>query len=615
MDTNDTPETPQDDKAGSASFTLKKVPHVIILPDGTKPLPLGSGTITSILGIGGMSNVYEIWNQHLEVNRAVKLLHPNYSLDSKQRFETEIKITAKLDHPNIVEIHAVGVWNGLPFIEMEKVDGCTLEKLITDRGGLPIEVCTSIGILIGRALRYAHNHEYVLYGQTYHGIIHRDLKPNNIMVALSGIVKLMDFGVARPIDASIHTTDNSSVLGTMQYLSPELLEGKTADIRTDIYSLGAVLYEAVTGTKAFPESNISTLMMKKIKNEFDPLDAFAVRIPPRLRRSIQKCMNRDRDKRPATVDELLVELGRVHKGITPLSPEAVMTNFMFAESGAKTVVSIKKRLPLRQIALVCALAVLCAAAAFMVRLIKKHPHATAPPVVQVQPVPLAVSQQTAPTTKKISDALLGKSKRQPAHRETMAAPQAPTKAPAMDLFISELKQQYGTDDLADIFVREVKTGNHQQALRVYTLLSPKQKETKAVSLFQLRALEATAGPAAVAQAVTGLALDDGEFYLIKARQYYREGNTASCLAFLDLSSKTRCEYLSSATLRQETLYYRALCFSREFDNHPSKATMQTALDSWFEVKLLFRSTTEHNYYQKAVHEMQRIGDKGKEIKG
>jgi len=115
--------------------------------------------------------------------------------------------------------------------------------------------------------------------------------------------------------------------------------------------------------------------------------------------------------------------------------------------------------------------------------------------------------------------------------------------------------------------------------------------------------------------MTGLALDDGEFYLIKARQYYREGNTASCLAFLDLSSKTRCEYLSSATLRQETLYYRALCFSREFDNHPSKATMQTALDSWFEVKLLFRSTTEHNYYQKAVHEMQRIGDKGKEIKG
>jgi hypothetical protein len=155
MDTNETRQTPQDQPADNGSFTMKKAPHVVILPDGTKPLPLGSGTINSILGIGGMSNVYEIWNAHLEVKRAVKLLHPNYTTDSKQRFETEIKITAKLDHPNIVEIHAVGEWNGLPFIEMEKIDGVTLEKLITDRGGLPMEVCTSIGLLVGRALRYA----------------------------------------------------------------------------------------------------------------------------------------------------------------------------------------------------------------------------------------------------------------------------------------------------------------------------------------------------------------------------------------------------------------------------------------------------------------------------
>jgi serine/threonine protein kinase len=616
MDTNETQETPPDRTAGNASFTMKKAPHVIILPDGTKPLPLGSGTISSILGIGGMSNVYEIWNQQLEVKRAVKLLHPNYSLDSKQRFETEIKITAKLDHPNIVEIHAVGEWNGLPFIEMEKVDGYTLEKLITDRGGLPLEVCTSIGILIGRALRYAHNHEYVLYGQTYHGIIHRDLKPNNIMVANSGVVKLMDFGVARPTDASIHTTDNSSVLGTMQYLSPELLEGKSADIRTDIYSLGAVLYEAVTGTKAFPESNISTLMMKKVKNEYEPLDSFAVRMPPRFKRSIQKCMNRDRDKRTGSIDELLVELGRAHKTITPLSPEVVMTNFMAAESGTKTVVNIKRRLPVRQISVVFGLAFLCAAAFFMVRFIKKHPHATTqPPVVQQQPAPQAgTSPQAAPSVKKISDAMLGKVRRQPALRELKAVP-VPTGAPAQDLFIDELKQKYGTDDLADIFVREVKTGNSRQALRVFDLLSPKQKEMKPVVLFWLRALESAGDKNTLAQAVTAQSINDGEFYLDKARQYYREGNTAKCLAFLDLSDKTQCAFLSPATLRQEMLYYKALCYSKEFDGHPSKTTMRNALDAWFEVKLLFRSTPEHNYFQKAVLEMQRIDDRGKEIKG
>jgi serine/threonine protein kinase len=619
MDQSDTPETPQGQQTDGSSFTIKKVPHVIILPDGTKPLPLGSGTITSILGIGGMSNVYEIWNPQLEVKRAVKLLHPNYSLDSRQRFETEIKISAKLDHPNIVEIHAVGVWNGLPFIEMEKVDGCTLEKLITDRGGLPLEVCTSIGILIGRALRYAHNHEYALYGQSYHGIIHRDLKPNNIMVANSGVVKLMDFGVARPIDASIHTTDNSSVLGTMQYLSPELLEGKSADIRTDIYSLCAVLYEAVTGTKAFPESNISTLMMRKIKNEYKPLDSYAIRIPPRFKRIIQKCMNRDREKRPATVADLLTELGRIHKSLTPLSPEAVMTNFMSVTAGSKTVVSLRRRLPMRQIGAVCAVAMLCAIAVLMVRFITKQPArpaATTTPTTMPKPTaPEAGQPEASPSVKKVSDAMLGKSRRQSG---PLSAPQREVKlkkGPAPDLFIAELKQMYGTDDLADIFVREVKTGHYPEALKVFNMLSLGQKESKAVVLFRLRTLEATGGQNAVAQVVAMQSIDDGEFYLARARQYYREGNTAKCLAFLDLSGKTRCEFLSPSTLRQETLYYRALCYSREFDSHPSKMTMQTALDSWFEVKLQFRATPEHNHFRKAVLEMQRIGDKGKDIKG
>jgi hypothetical protein len=119
----------------------------------------------------------------------------------------------------------------------------------------------------------------------------------------------------------------------------------------------------------------------------------------------------------------------------------------------------------------------------------------------------------------------------------------------------------------------------------------------------------------MAQALAEQSIDDGEFYLDRARQYYREGNSAKCLAFLDLSGRTHCDLLSPSTQRQEMIYYKAQCYSREFDAHPSKTTMQAALDAWFEVKLLFRTTPEHNYFQKAVHEMQRIGDKGKEIKG
>ena len=178
-----------------------------------------------------------------------------------------------------------------------------------------------------------------------------------------------------------------------------------------------------------------------------------------------------------------------------------------------------------------------------------------------------------------------------------------------------MKQQYGTEDLADIFVKEVKIGHYQQALRVYSLLSPREKDSKPVVLFQLRLFETLNEHGRAAQILAVSAVEDGEFYLDKAKQYFRENNTAKCLAYLDLSAKTRCDFLSPATLRQELLFYKAQCYGREFDSHPSKTTMQNALDSWFEVKLLFRSTPEHNYFQKAVLEMQRIGDRGKGIKG
>ncbi|MBN1980477.1 MAG: serine/threonine protein kinase, partial [Chitinivibrionales bacterium] len=176
-------------------------------------IKIGSGYVTAVLGKGGMATVFEIWNSDLEIYRAIKLIHPSASEADRKRFETEIKIMAKLSHPSIIEIHATGRWNELPFIEMEKIQGKTLKELLEEQGAFPMEVCAATGILISSALSYAHTHEYALYGKNYCGIIHRDLKPSNIMVSDNGSVKLMDFGIARPIDTSIHTL-SGSVIGT-----------------------------------------------------------------------------------------------------------------------------------------------------------------------------------------------------------------------------------------------------------------------------------------------------------------------------------------------------------------------------------------------------------------
>ena len=133
-----------------SGITLKKISlssegqTPIPLPNGKERVALGSGVITKLLGRGGMAAVYEIWNPQLEIYRAVKLINPGSIEAVHQRFQTEIKISAKLNHPNIVEIHGVGEWNGLPYIEMEKIEGKGLDHIIADRGALPAAVCTAV---------------------------------------------------------------------------------------------------------------------------------------------------------------------------------------------------------------------------------------------------------------------------------------------------------------------------------------------------------------------------------------------------------------------------------------------------------------------------------------
>jgi serine/threonine protein kinase len=619
MDTTKIPISPNPEQPEQkGTFSFKKVPHVIILPDGTRPLKLGSGTIISLLGTGGMANVYEIWNPQLEVKRAVKLLHPNYTEESKQRFETEIKITAKLDHPNIVEIHAVGEWNGLPFIEMEKIDGSTLEKLISDRGSLPFDVCTAIGIMMCRALRYAHSHEYALYGETYHGVIHRDLKPNNIMVSHTGIVKLMDLGIARPIDASIHTTDNSSVLGTMQYLSPEQLEGKNADIRTDLYSLGTILYELITGVKAFPESNISKLMLSKIRNDYKPLESFVLKIPSRFKRAIQKCLNRDRDKRPQNAAMLLAELTKIHKGLTSLSVEAVMQNYMNVASLDKTIIHSKRHFLPRPI--VVGLATATGAVVLLtvlgIDLWYKRSGRLAQQTAAARVVaPSSKNDAAAGRTAQRSSQPSGLPQRISAGKSLAAAARPTTHASDSNLVIDELKRLYATSDLLTIFVKEIESRHYQNARRIVRLLSPQELSTKAGLLYRLRLLDVLGDRTSKEQLLLSQTIDDGEYYFAKAKWLFQNDKIDKCIESLDRSLKNRCEYFDPATLRQEVMYYRALCQSRQFDLSPSQTNSQNALDSWFEVKLLLRSTPQHTYFKKAVSEMQRIGERAKGIRG
>jgi eukaryotic-like serine/threonine-protein kinase len=216
------------------------------LPAGTR---LGPYEILAPHDAGGMGEVYRARDTRLDRVVAIKILPSQFSADAvhKQRFEREAKVISRLNHPHICVLHDIGQQDGIDYLVMEFVEGETLAKRL-EKGPLPLEQVLKIGAQIAEALDKAHRN----------GIAHRDLKPGNIMLTASG-AKLLDFGLAKPVAplANVATmmatkqdsplTEQGTIVGTFQYMSPEQLEGKELDGRSDIFSLGAVLYEMLTG--------------------------------------------------------------------------------------------------------------------------------------------------------------------------------------------------------------------------------------------------------------------------------------------------------------------------------------------------------------------------------
>src|SRR6266403_968812 len=233
----------------SMSPRLRHSLAVPLLP-GTR---LGPYEIMTPLGAGGMGEVYRARDTRLDRTIAIKILPAQFSSDPvrKQRFEREAKTISSLNHPHICVLHDVGSQDGVDYLVMECVEGETLAKRL-EKTALPLEQVLKFGAQIADALDKAHRS----------GVVHRDLKPGNIMLTASG-AKLLDFGLAKPVVAMATAatmtatragqsppTEQGTIVGTFQYMSPEQVEGKELDGRSDIFSLGAVLYEMVTGKRA-----------------------------------------------------------------------------------------------------------------------------------------------------------------------------------------------------------------------------------------------------------------------------------------------------------------------------------------------------------------------------
>src|SRR5919206_4827845 len=263
------------------------------------------------LGTGGMANVYLAEDQELGRRVAIKILDDRHASDDQfiERFRREAKNAAGLSHPNIVSIYDRGEAEGTYYIAMEYLDGRSLKELIVGRGPAPISVAIDYARQILAALRFAHRN----------GLVHRDIKPHNVLVDSEGRVKVTDFGIARAGAAS-QMTEVGSIVGTAQYLSPEQARGTGVDQRSDIYSLGIVLYELVTGTVPFTGDTPVEIAMKHLSTVPEPPSARRAELPEALDQIVLRALAKDPDERYQTAEEMDAELARVAEGY-PVSPE------------------------------------------------------------------------------------------------------------------------------------------------------------------------------------------------------------------------------------------------------------------------------------------------------
>src|SRR5580700_2013974 len=287
------------------------------LAAGTK---LGPYEIVSPLGAGGMGEVYRARDTRLDRTVAVKILpsHLSENPEARQRFEREARTISSVNHPNICTLHDVGHQDGVDYLVMEYLEGETLADRLR-RGPLPIEQVLKYGTEICEGLEKAHRS----------GVVHRDLKPGNIMLTKT-TAKLMDFGLAKAIagpavtsglTATLSTppgshplTAQGAVVGTFQYMAPEQVEGKEADARSDIFALGAVLYEMATGKRAFEGKTAASAMAAVLERDPAPISSLQPATPPAFERLVKTCLDKDPDERWQTAHDVKLQLKQIAAG-------------------------------------------------------------------------------------------------------------------------------------------------------------------------------------------------------------------------------------------------------------------------------------------------------------
>ena len=564
-----------------------------VLPDGSREIQLGSGLITGVLGEGGSAVIYEIRNKQLGLQRAVKLLKPQYTRDTYNRFLREFRISIQLSHPNLAVVHTIGQWNKLPFIEMEKITGFTLSEIVTRFGPLPTGLVTAIGIILCKSLEYLHSCTYEIDKQHYRGLLHLDLKPSNILLSDSGVLKIMDFGLSTP-SQEVRTGNYPKMgVGSPQYIAPELLLGEAPpDVRSDIYSLGCILYELLSGVKTFPGPEEDAVMELRQTNTFVSLKKLTRTIPAELLKLIEECLSLKKDSRPLNIEIIRRELESIHQTATRLTPENTIQLYVTQRKANAPFVLPQPQASVQKMLRIAGLVLLIAGVLLVSGYYTLTGHSGGGST--------AARSDSTRTTAVPSD---GKSADQPAPvpAPTPKALQPSTSdegefyAPALNSTQSALMDS----------VRKSWAGRKFDVmLSLIDRLPPDLAQSKEVQLYKLRALGR--GGEELGKLLDQTRIPDGEYYFHRARYQFGNKRYKDALINLNKALTLPCEFLDKRILGREVQLYKSRSLTAIFRADPTSENLKAALDSWNRLLELVADKPNGIHSKEAQKEKQNL---------
>jgi serine/threonine-protein kinase len=314
--------------------------------------------LEELVGTGGMSSVYRAHDRLLDRKVALKVLHSHYGDDGEyvERFRREARAVARLSHPNIVTVIDRGEEDGRQFIVFEYVDGQNLKALVDRSGALPIATALSLAHQIARGLAFAHSR----------GIVHRDVKPQNVLMNGDGRAQVTDFGIARSRDGGHGVTQTGTVRGASDDIAPEQAQGQRVSPQTDVYSLGVVLYELLTGEVPYPGENFVAVAMRHINEPPPHVRAVRPEVPARLDAALQRAMAKDPEDRFASMDEFCTELQASLRELQEGEPDTGATMIVPPPARARRrAPRVRRRIPWLPLVVAAVLAAAAIAAAVL----------------------------------------------------------------------------------------------------------------------------------------------------------------------------------------------------------------------------------------------------------